>query len=183
MSSVPDGRAANQPPSLITLIPPSAAPLPGALSSTRVMVSPANWVLRTCSGESWLRAFFCSGVAGASTRSATISPNSSVRPRYSSPGSRPRLAVISAASKASTMPSLSVVQTLPSRRRKVAPALSSPAKPSEPSNRPPANHLKPTGTSCRGRPRRALTRSIMLLLTRVLPTAAVALHCGRCWNR
>src|SRR3990167_258278 len=68
MSSVPDGRAANQPPSLTTLIPPSAAPLPGALSSTRVILSPANWVLRTCSGESWLRAFFCSGVAGEAKR-------------------------------------------------------------------------------------------------------------------
>ena len=56
-------------------------------------------------------------------------------------------AVISADSKAGTMPSLSVVQTLPSRRRNDAPALSSPPKPSEPSSRPSTNHLKPTGTS------------------------------------
>ena len=50
--------------------------------------------------------------------------------------SRPDLcpvrAVISAASRPAMIPSLSVVQTLPSRRRKEAPALSSPAKPSRP---------------------------------------------------
>jgi hypothetical protein len=40
--------------------------------------------------------------------------------------------MISAASKAGIIPSLSVVQTLPSRRAKEAPALSSPPKPSEP---------------------------------------------------
>ncbi|RYY99295.1 MAG: alpha-D-glucose phosphate-specific phosphoglucomutase, partial [Comamonadaceae bacterium] len=50
---------------------------------------------------------------------------------------------------AGARPSLSVVQTLPSRRRKVAPALSSPTKPRLPSCRPPTNHLKPTGTSSR----------------------------------
>src|SRR4030095_6287190 len=50
------------------------------------------------------------------------------------------------------MPSLSVVHTVPSRRRKLAPALSSPPKPYEPSSRPGTNHLKPTGTSARVRP-------------------------------
>ena len=44
-------------------------------------------------------------------------------------------AVISADSSAGTMPSLSVVHTLPSRRRQHAPALSSPAKPSAPSSK------------------------------------------------
>ena len=44
-------------------------------------------------------------------------------------------AVISAASSASTMPSLSVVQAVPSRRRNDAPALSSPPKPSDPSSK------------------------------------------------
>ena len=53
----------------------------------------------------------------------------------------------SADSSAGTMPSLSVVQAVPSRRRKVAPALSSPPKASEPSTSPSTNHLKPTGTS------------------------------------
>ena len=81
------------------------------------------------------------------------------------------------------MPSLSVVQTLPSRRRKDAPALSSPPNPSEPSNRPSANHLKPTGTSQSLRPSRAVTRSIMALLTTVLPTAASAFQPGRFRNR
>ena len=45
------------------------------------------------------------------------------------------------------IPSLSVVQTVPSRRRNDAPALSSPPNPSEPSTSPATNHLKPTGTS------------------------------------
>ena len=59
-------------------------------------------------------------------------------------------------------PSLSVVQTVPSRRRNEAPALSSPPKPSEPSTRPSTNHLNPTGTSSSLRPSSAATRSIML---------------------
>ena len=45
------------------------------------------------------------------------------------------------------IPSLSVVQTVPSRRRNEAPALSSPPKPSDPSTSPSTNHLNPTGTS------------------------------------
>ena len=68
------------------------------------------------------------------------------------------------------MPSLSVVQTVPSRRRNEAPALSSPPKPSEPSSSPSTKNLKPTGTSSSRRPRSAVTRSIMELDTIVLPT-------------
>ena len=41
------------------------------------------------------------------------------------------------------IPSLSVVQTVPSRRRNDAPALSSPPNPIEPSTSPSTNHLKP----------------------------------------
>ena len=70
------------------------------------------------------------------------------------------------------MPSLSVVQTVPSRRKKDAPALSSPPKPRLPSKGPSTNHLKPTGTSITCRPISRPTRSIMLLLTRVLPMEA-----------
>ena len=80
-------------------------------------------------------------------------------------------------------PSLSVDQTVPSRRRKLAPALSSPPKQHEPSNSPGTNHLKPTGTSSRRRPSVPTTRSIRLLLTSVLPTAASAGHSGRCVSR
>src|SRR6185436_14242465 len=76
------------------------------------------------------------------------------------------------ASRASRMPSLSVVQTEPSRRRNDAPADSSPPKPTEPSSSPGTNHLKPTGTSTSRRPRPSATRSIMDDDTRVLPTAA-----------
>ena len=81
------------------------------------------------------------------------------------------------------IPSLSVVHALPSRRRNEAPALSSPPNPSEPSTSPPTNHLNPTGVSLSVRPSRAVTRSIMLLLTTVFPTAAVAGQLGRCVKR
>ena len=50
------------------------------------------------------------------------------------------------------IPSLSVVQTVPSRRRNEAPALSSPPNPIEPSTSPLTNHLNPTGTSTSRRP-------------------------------
>ena len=80
-------------------------------------------------------------------------------------------------------PSLSVVHAVPSRRRKLAPALSSPPKPSEPSSRPGTNHLNPTGTSYRRRPSFRATRSISPLLTSVLPTAAPAGQSGRLVNR
>ncbi len=85
-------------------------------------------------------------------------------------------AVISAASNPMMIPSLSVVHTLPSRRKNDAPALSSPPNPSEPFTNPSTNHLNPTGTSLSVRPMWAATRSIMLLLTTVFPTAAVAGH-------
>ncbi len=105
------------------------------------------------SGDSLPRIFFCSAVAGASMRSYT---GRAEFPRQiadsAAPGSWPVYAVISAASKPGTMPSLSVVHTEPSRRRNDAPALSSPPNPIEPSMRPSTNHLKPTGTSTRRRP-------------------------------
>ncbi len=69
------------------------------------------------------------------------------------------------------IPSLSVVQTVPSRRRNEAPALSSPPNPSEPSTSPSTNHLNPTGTSMSRRSRSAATRSIIDDDTSVLPTA------------
>ena len=62
-------------------------------------------------------------------------------------------------------PSLSVVQTEPSNRKKLAPALSSPLKQYEPSKRPSVNHLNPTGSSDNRRLSFFTTRSIMLLLT------------------
>ena len=77
------------------------------------------------------------------------------------------------------MPSLSVVQVLPSRARKDAPADSSPPKPISPLRSPGTNHLKPTGTSTRVRPRLAATRSIMEEETRVLPIPASPRQPGR----
>ena len=85
-------------------------------------------------------------------------------------------AVISAASRPRTIPSLSVVQTDPSRRRHEAPALSSPPKPRLPPRSPSTNHLNPTGTSRSGRPSLRARRSIRLLLTIVLPIPAAAGH-------
>ena len=70
------------------------------------------------------------------------------------------------------MPSLSVDQGRPSRRRKDMPALSSPPNATEPSSRPSTNHLKPTGTSKSGRPSAAAMRSWRLEETSVLPMAA-----------
>src|SRR5476651_676182 len=51
MSSVPEGRAANQPPAAITLMPPIGASLPGARSSTLSIFSPASSALLTSFGE------------------------------------------------------------------------------------------------------------------------------------
>src|SRR5262245_58371286 len=80
-------------------------------------------------------------------------------------------------------PVLSVVHTVPSLRRKLPPALSSPPKQQEPSSRPGANHLNPTGTSSSRRPRCRTTRSMRLLLTSVLPTAELRAQRVRCVSR
>ncbi len=73
-------------------------------------------------------------------------------------------------------PSLSVVHTVLLRRRKLAPALSSPPKHTEPSIRPGTNHLKPTGTSCNLRPfHHAIDHAAF---TNVLPTAEWEFHSG-----
>src|ERR1700712_4370082 len=90
---------------------------------------------------------------------------------YRCDGVDPVLARISEASSAKMMPSLSVVHTEPSNRRKDAPALSSPPKPIVPLISPSTNHLNPTGTSISLRPSPATTRSMIELLTAVLPTA------------
>src|SRR4029453_6814368 len=79
--------------------------------------------------------------------------------------------------------SLSVVHTVPSRRRNVAPELSSPQKPIAPPTSPSTNHLNPTGTSINRPPRPPAPRSIMLLLTTVLPTATEAGHPSRLAKR
>lgn len=55
---VPDGRAANQPFSVITFRPPMDAPLPGAAVRRAVIGSPARVLALTISGESLDRAAF-----------------------------------------------------------------------------------------------------------------------------
>ena len=77
------------------------------------------------------------------------------------------------------MPSLSVVQVLPSMRRNDAPADSSPPKPNEPSISPGTNHLNPTGTSTSRRRCPAATRSIIDDDTSVLPIRAESGQSGR----
>ena len=154
MSSVPDGRAANQPCSATTFTPPIAASLPGRLRQHRL-----DRLARELGGgdvlglerEQLLLALGVDRRVRRACRPARRSARSARRRRR--PGRAPVLAVISAASSASRMPSLSVDHGVPSRRRNDAPALSSPPKPSEPSIRPSTNHLKPTGTSTRRRPR------------------------------
>ena len=81
------------------------------------------------------------------------------------------------------MPSLSVVHTVPSRLRKEAPALSSPAKPNAPLPRPSTNHLNPTGVSTSLRFSFFATRSMIELETMVLPIAASLPQPGRWANR
>jgi hypothetical protein len=93
------------------------------------------------------------------------------------------VAMISLASRASRMPSLSVVQVVPSLRKKEAPADSSPPKTTSPLSKPGTNHLKPTGTSSTLRPRPATTRSIIDELTSVLPTPACGDHPSRWLSR
>ena len=62
---------------------------------------------------------------------------------YAAPGSRPVRAVSSAVRRHAMIPSLSVVHTVPSRRRNDAPALSSPPKPTVPSTQPVDEPLEP----------------------------------------
>ena len=77
--------------SAMTLMPPMAASLPGALSSTCSIFSPARVSSLIWSGDSSASFCFCSGVAAASTLSANGSPSSvgqcAVQPR---PGPCPR---------------------------------------------------------------------------------------------
>src|SRR5699024_505536 len=103
-----------------------------------------------------------------------ISPKFAASPAYLCDGVWPVFAVISAASRARMMPSLSVDHTLPSRRRNDAPADSSPPKARVESSRPETNHLKPTGTSNSFRSWEATIRSTSDEVTSVLPIPAPA---------
>ena len=137
MSSVPDGRAANQPFSPMTFRPPMAAPLAGASVRIFTICSPASSVELTCARRERRELLLLRrrrrGLDAVRDRVTELARTARGR---SPPGSRPRRAVISADSRAGTMPSLSVVHTLPFRRGNEAPALSSPPKHSEPSSRP-----------------------------------------------
>ena len=66
--SVPDGRAANQPFSVVTLRPPIEALFPGALVNLAVILSPARVSALISSGANFPKVAFCSGVAGVSIR-------------------------------------------------------------------------------------------------------------------
>ena len=81
MSSVPDGRAANQPLAVITFSPPMGAPLPGARVRVPVMGSPASREAVTISGDSLPSRAFSAGVAAASIRVYHGVPSSTVSAR------------------------------------------------------------------------------------------------------
>ena len=65
---VPDGRAANQPDSVVTFSPPSAALLPGASVRRAVIGSPASSDAVTSDAESFPSFAFASGVVATSMR-------------------------------------------------------------------------------------------------------------------
>ena len=102
---MPDGRAANQARSVVTLRPPIAAPFPGASVSRPVIASPASDVAVTCDGDSAASVAFCSRVAGASTRAYQDSPSSATSARWCSDGDLPVTARISEASRHAIGPS------------------------------------------------------------------------------
>ena len=122
---------------------------------------------------------FSSRFAGASTRAYAGSPCDATSCWYSSLGVVPLTASISEASRSRIRPSLSVVHAEPSRRRKEAPADSSPPKPNEPSISPGTNHLNPTGTSTISLSSDSATLSIIEDDTSVLPIRADAGQSGR----
>jgi len=66
--SVPDGRAATQPLYVETFSPPIGASLPGARVRIDVIGSPPSVDALTSAGDSFARAAFWAGDAGASTR-------------------------------------------------------------------------------------------------------------------
>ena len=90
---------------------------------------------------------FAAFVHAASIRPKRGSPQPSTIFLYSLSTVAPITAYISIANKAITMPSLSVVHTVPSFLRNDAPADSSPPIPISPSNNKELKYLKPTGTS------------------------------------
>jgi hypothetical protein len=63
MSSVPEGRAANQPLAATTFRPPIGASLPGAFVSLATIGSPASVGAVTASADSFSSLAFCSAVA------------------------------------------------------------------------------------------------------------------------
>ena len=65
---MPDGRAANQPPSVTTFSPPIGAPLPGASVSRAMIGSPASSDAVTSLAESLPSFAFASGVVATSMR-------------------------------------------------------------------------------------------------------------------
>jgi hypothetical protein len=78
---VPEGRAANQPPSVTTFSPPIAAPLPGASVSRWVIGSPASSVAVTSSAASLPSFALSSLLQATSIRAYTGSPKRAVSSR------------------------------------------------------------------------------------------------------
>jgi hypothetical protein len=72
------------------------------------------------------------------------------------------------------IPSLSVDHTVPSRRQKRSAGALFATEAERSIEQPGTNHLNPTGTSTSGRCSLRATRSMIVLLTMVLPIAACA---------
>ena len=134
------------------------------------MGSPSTVVAVINSALICFRICFCSFLHGASIRPKLGFPNSSTNSSAIFSADFPITAMISILNKAIIIPSLSVVQTVPSFFKKEAPALSSPPMPMAPSNKSCEKYLKPTGTSNTGVSASAAHLSIIVVHTTVLPT-------------
>ena len=116
---------------------------PGARVSLAVIGSPARVDALTSSGDSWASRAFCASVTGASrrvVRCAELRRQSWLA----------RVLSVRAVICRQQVHDRAVLVSRPHRAvvpQEAGPALSSPPKQHEPSNRPDTNHLKPTGTS------------------------------------
>ena len=182
MFSVPEGRAANQPLAVTTLRPPIGAPLPGAAVSLAVIGSPASaqsqpprataFPVSPSARASPARRCACSTACRTRRSVAVVLARVLARARGDLRGEEVRHQPVLI-----RRPDRAVA---PQERRSRA-FLAAEAE--RASISPSTNHLKPTGTSTSRRPSLFTTRSIMLLLTTVLPTATDCDHCGRLANR
>ena len=144
---MPEGRATNQPVSVSTRTPSIGISLYKDVVRTFVIASPSTSVAVIELAFNCFNLALAAFVQAASIRPKRGSPQPSTILVYSLSTVAPMTAYISMANRAITIPSLSVVHTVPSFFRNDAPADSSPPIPISPSNNKELKYLKPTGTS------------------------------------